>query len=631
MKATLFILSFSALFSISVLGQSSQLLIPLNIKKAIDKGTRTYEGKPGENYWQNKSVYKINAEVLPDSSMLIGEEEITYYNNSPDSLNQIVIRLYQDITKYGAIRDWYVNKSYLNDGVKINYIIFEGDTLDISSKSRTVLRASTNLFINPPKKISPQSSIKLIISWEFEIPKEFRVRMGNYGNGNLYIAYWYPQIAVYDDIDGWDRIDYSGSVEFYNDFSDYDVNIKVPNGMVVWATGELQNAKEMLRDDIYYKYKKAKLSDETVRIIEPADYKKGFVTSNNNFNVWHFKAKNVSDFTFATSKSFNWDGASLIVDKETGRRSLVNAVYEDGAIHYDEAAQYSRSTIEYLSHELPGFPYPYSHTTTYCNGSRGGGMESPMMANNGAPASLAGHIGLLFHEIAHNYFPFIMGNNERKYAWMDEGWATFLPTDVVQRYVPDNDYKRQRIASYAKVAGTEKDLPLITPSYSVKTDTRLGFYNRPAIALYELIELIGEDKFKEASLEYMFRWEGKHPIPHDFFFTFNEIAGEDLTWFWKPWFYEFGYPDLAVTNVEINEEVVTATIKKVGNIPTRALVIFVFEDGTIKTVSKSARVWENGNDETLIKIETSKKVKNVFLENKYIPDSVEENDFFTLE
>ena len=628
-KVMVFICVFN-LITISLLGQTSELFIPLNIQKAIDNGTRSLDGKPGQNYWQNKSVYKITAELLPDSSYLVGEEEITYYNNSPDSLRQIIIRLYQDIYKVGAVRDWYFGQAGLNDGVKLNYIVINEDTLDTSPRSNDIRRGSTNLAVYPKEKIAPNSITKLRIGWEFEISEKRPIRMGNYGNGNFYVAYWYPQIAVYDDIDGWDRVEYSGSVEFYNDFSDFDVKIKVPAGMVVWATGELQNSKELLREDIYKKYEEAKVSDETIRIIDQDDYKKGLVTANNEFNDWHFKADNVTDFTFATSKSFNWDGASVIVDKSTGRRSLTDVIYKDSTIHYNEGAQYARATIEYLSHEIPGYPYPYSHATSYSNGNRGGGMESPMMANNGAPKNRASHIGLVFHEISHNYFPFMMGTNERKYAFMDEGWAAFLPTEIVEKYEPESNYKVNRIKSYAKAAGTEKDLPLVTPSYSVKTDGRLAFYNRPSVAYYELMELLGKDLFKKSLLEFINRWVGKHPIPQDFFCTINDVAGENLNWFWKPWFYEFGYPDLSVTNVEVNENNIKATIKKVGNIPTRALVIFVFEDGTIQSVSKSAREWKNRLDEIVVTLETSKKVKNVFLENKYIPDSVEENDYFII-
>lgn len=616
-------------FSSINLSQNSNLYIPLNIQKAIEKGTRSYNGEPGKNYWQNKSIYKIKAEVLPDSSYLIGDEVITYSNNSPDTLSQIVIRLYQDIGKVGALRDWYIGEKGFNSGVKLNYFIVNDDTLDVSPESKEIKRGSTNLFVKLNNPLVPKTTINVRIGWEFEISKEFKIRMGNYGNGNLYVAYWYPEIAVYDDIDGWDKIDYQGSVEFYNDFSDFDISLKVPSGYVIWGTGDLKNAKDVLREDIYEKYQKAKRSNETINIISQKDYENGIVTAQNKFNTWHFAADNVTSVAFAMSKSFNWDGASVEVDKKTGRRVLTDAAYPDSVLHWNNAAQYARASIEYMSTKLPGYPFPYSHATSYCNGSRGGGMESPMMANDGAPKGKGRHVGLIFHELAHNYFPFIMGTNERKYAWMDEGWASFLPTVIVNKYVPDYDYLKNGIRFLSMSIGNEAELPPIIPSYSYKSKyARTGFYTRPATAYYELKELLGEVTFKKALLEYMKRWNGKHPIPIDFFQTFNDVTGEDLSWFWNPWFYEFGYPDLAIKNAENSNGYVKATIEKIGNIPTRVIINIEFDDGTIKTINKSSRIWSDGKKEFNIRLDTDKKAVKITLGNKYIVDAVKDNNVF---
>ncbi len=629
MRIIISVFVFLFLINNKNLAQNTKLYIPLNIQKAIDSGTRSNNGKPGINYWQNKSEYKINAEILPDSGYLIGNEVIAYHNNSPDTLNNIVIRIYQDIAKIGAVRDWYIGMEGLNKEVKINYLIISDDTLDLSPKSKNVKRGSTNLSVRLNKPLAPKANVEIKIGWEFKIPKKFKIRMGDYGNGNLYVAYWYPEVAVYDDIDGWDRLDYQGSVEFYNDFSDFDISLKVPAGYVLWVTGDLQNAKEVLREDIYNKYKKAQQSDETVNIITQQDYEKGIVTSSNEFNTWHFIAKNVTSAAFAMSNSYNWDGASVEVDNKTGRRVLTDAVYPDSTIHWDSTAQYARSTIEYLSTELPGYPYPYSHATSYCNGRRGGGMESPMMANDGAPQEKSRHIGLIFHEIAHNYFPFIMGTNERKYAWMDEGWASFFPREVVNKYVPEADYGKYFVTSLSKSIGNESELPPIVPSYSYKGRySRIGFYTRPATAYYELKELLGNKLFKKALLEYMNRWNGKHPIPIDFFNTFNDAAGEDLSWFWNPWFYEFGYPDLAVTEAENGNGFVTAKIKKIGNIPTRVNITFEFEDGTTKIIKKSSRVWSEGKKEFNIRLDTKKRVVKITVGNDYIVDAVKENNVY---
>jgi len=616
-------------FTLQIVAQNSKLYIPLNVQKAYETNTRSYDGKPGENYWQNKSQYEITAKILPGSSYLIGDEVVTYFNNSPDTLKFIVIRLYQDILKKGASRDWYTNPSGLTKGVKINYLQIDSDSVDVSSKSKMVTRTSTNMIVKLSEYLPPNSKLEIRIGWEFSIHEKLKIRMGNYGNGTLFLSYWYPQISVYDDIDKWDMIDYKGIVEFYNDFSDFDVRIQTPKEYLVWATGDLNNAKEIFRDDIYKKYELAKSSDETINIITQDDYKKGNITNSSNKNIWKFSTKNASDFSFALSKKFNWDGASVEVDSKTKRRVLTDVVFPDSTIHWDQGAQFARASIDYLSHELPGYPYPYSHATSFCNGNRSGGMETPMMANNGAPLKKERLVGLIFHELTHSYFPFHMGTNERKYAWMDEGWASFFPREVVERIVPSYDYWKGRSVTYSKNAGKESELPPIVPSYSYKGSyIRTGFYNRPANAYRELELLLGRDLFKKALLEYMDRWNEKHPIPQDFFFTFNDVVGEDLTWFWNPWFYEFGYPDLAISNATQNDKNISVEITKLGNIPTRVLVTLEFEDGTKETIEKSARVWKDGNETLTVKLENSKKVKSVEVGNIYIPDSVKENNVF---
>ena len=620
---------FTIFFISQIHSQQISIYTPFEIQNAIKNETRTLTGIPGKNYWQNKSNYNISVEVNTETGLLTGEEKIKYFNNSPDSLDRIVIRLYQDIAKTNASRNWFVNAKYLNEGVELKELKINNKNYDLSDTSKSVFRGSTNLSVKLDEILYSKSELNIEVKWQFVIPKDFKLRMGNYGNGNFFVAYWYPQIAVYDDIDGWDTHDYQGTVEFYNDFNNYNVQLKIPAGYTAWATGELQNADKVLRKDIFEKYEKAKISDETIRIITPEDYNKGLVTSDNVINIWNFKADNVTDFSFALSNSYNWDGASVVVDDKTGRRALSDVVYNNGTIHYDKAAEYSRESLKYLSHQIPGFSYPYSHVTSFCNGGKSGGMETPMMANDGAPEKLENHIGLIFHEIAHNYFPFMMGTNERKYAWMDEGWASFLPKDVVDKYVPEYDYLKNRVNGFEMTAGYESELPPMVVSYSYLTDySRTGFYDRPSVAYYQLKELLGNELFKDAIYEYIDKWNGKHPVPLDFFNIINEAAKEDLSWFWKPWFYEFGYPDLAIENVEILNGKISTKVAKKGNIPTNVKVIFEFEDGTNETVEKSACVWKGGNNSINVNIESNKKLSKVTVGDKHIPDSVKGNDVY---
>ncbi|MFH1197974.1 MAG: M1 family metallopeptidase [bacterium] len=626
-KALLSLNLIALIITGSVFSQTQNLYMPLDIKKAYDNGTRSYDGKPGINYWQNKSDYKIKATLLPDSSKLIGQEEITYFNNSPDTLKNITIRLYPDILKKGAARDWYIGPAELHDGVDISLLIIDGDTLNVRDRSSGVFRGSTNIFVRLKNPIPPNGKSKLSINWSFYIPQILKVRMGNYGNGEFFVAYWYPQISVYDDIDGWDNLDYEGSVEFYNDLNNYDFEITLPGRFVVWATGELKNQEEVFQPGIIEKINAAQKSDFPVNIISADDFKNNSVTLNNEENTWKFIAENVADVSFCISDGHVWDAAS--VEVEPGRRVLTSAVYADSTIHWNEAAKFAYETIKYMSFELPGYPYPYPQTTSFCNGNRGGGMETPMMANDGAPEERASSIGLVFHEISHTYFPFFMGTNERKYAWMDEGWATFFPRDVVKSFEPDHDAIERITREYERNAGKEAELPPMVLSYSNTTDYgRTAIYNRPALAYYALKELLGADLFKAALREYMNRWRLKHPIPYDFFYTFNDVAKEDLSWFWKPWFFEYGYPDLAIKDVSFENDEIKIIVQKPGNIPVPVKLKILFEDGAEQELNESARIWKDGKSETVLTYTTSKTVKKIVLGNELIPDANKKDNLF---
>lgn len=632
LRTVLFFVVFISIFNSVFAQKDSKLYIPRNVLSSYESGIRNYNGMPGKSYWQNHSDYKINVELLPDSSMIRGEEIVTYYNDSPDSLSRLVMRLYQNIMRESAIRDFPINSGMFTGGVKLEYLIINGDSLDISESSKEVRNHSTNLLVRLPRKLAPGGTLELKTKWSFKMPENGGIRMGNYGDGDFFIAYWYPQIAVFDDVDGWDMIQYQGIVEFYNDFSNFDVNITVPGKYTVWATGELQNADKVYQPEIVDRYNMAKTSDETIHIITAADRKNNKVTANNDKNTWHFIAKNVTDFSFAASKNYSWDAASIEVEPETGRRVLTGAVGPEDYKFFGEAAQIARKTIEYMSFELPGYPYPYSHTTTFFNKNRGGGMETPMMANDGQPKSRPRFIGLVFHEIAHTYFPFFMGINERKYAWMDEGWASFFPQETVDKLEPEYDYLKKNVRSYEYAAGMESELPPMVVSYSNRTPfLRTAFYSRPANAYRELMHLLGRDLFRKALREYVSRWNSKHPLPYDFFFTFNDVAGEDLSWFWKPWFFEFGYPDLGIKKVEINGKEIETVIEKTGNIPTRIEITFEFSDGTKDVTKLSARTWKNSTGKVRIKYVTEKKLKKIVLGNKHIPDSNRNNNVYSVD
>lgn len=617
------------LFTLKLNAQNPEVYLPKEYRSALENETRSLTGLPGPNYWQNSSDYEINAEVIPDSNLLKGTEKITYYNNSPDSLYKIVVRLYQNILKPEVNRDWQIKADEMTEGMVIKLLVVNEDTLISGSINKGVFTSNTNMEVRPCDPVPPDGSVELEIVWEFQIAKKNIVRMGDYGDGNMFIAYWYPQIAVYDDIDGWDMINYGGSVEFYNDFNNYEFSVTLPGNYVMWATGDLQNADDVYQQSVIEKLTRAKSSDETVTIYTGQDHENNSVTINNDKNTWQFAAENVCDISFCISDNYTWDAAS--VEVEPGRRVLTTAVYQDSTINFEFGAEDARTTIEYLSKEIPGFPYPYSHATVFSNGRRGGGMETPMMANNGAPAERMRFFGLVFHEIAHTYFPFIIGANERKYAWMDEGWASFLPTELEDRIDPDYNSFTRRTWSYENAAGEEAEFPPMLLSYSnTGKHKRTAHYNRPAIAYNALLVLLGRDIFQKAILEYFERWSYKHPLPYDFFNTIQEVAEEDLAWFWNPWFAEYGYPDLSLESVRQDGSDIKITVEKIGNIPTIIDLRLVFEDKSEEHITESARAWKDGKKKIVLNHSSNKKLVAIGLDNERVPDSDRSNNYIDL-
>ena len=595
-----------------------ELYMPLNIKKAYENGTRNYDGTPGPNYWQNSSDYKIKAEIDPERKMLYGSETITYYNNSPDSLKTLVIRLYQDIFKIGNSRDFSAKKEAINDGMNLSKIIVNGKEVNTSS-AIAKKRLGTNLLLILDEPVPPQTEIDLAFDWDFIIPHKTTVRMGAYDSTSFFIGYWFPQMAVYDDIDGWDRNDYGGQQEFYNDFSNFEVEIKVPNTYAVWSTGVLQNPTELLTQKTLDRFNSAHNTDQVVRIVTEEDLREGNNFNNSStHNVWKYKANNVPDFTFALSDHYLWDAVTTIVDSLTERTVFIQAAYKVDSKDFYDVVDISKHSIEFFSFEFPAVSFPYPSLTVF-NGS--GGMEFPMMINDGSTSTLAGTVGVTSHEIAHTYFPFYMGTNERKYAFMDEGWAVMLPYDFQERVVEGNDPRKSHTIRYQYLAGTEQDMPLIVPSVNlIGVAYRLSAYSRPSVAYEILRDMLGDDLFLKGLHTFMERWNGKHPIPYDLFYSFNNGTGKDLNWYWKSWFFDFGYPDLSITQVEIDGIDISITIKKEGNIPIPIKLTLIYSEGSESVVYNDASVWSDGKDEIIITEKTTNMIKMIKLGDAHIPD-----------
>ena len=617
------------LFTVSNIFAQSSLYIPRDVKKAYVNGTRNYDGIPGKNYWQNSANYKIFVEVVPQEKLLRGKETIRYFNNSPDTLKNLVFRLYQNIFQKGAPRDFNIDKRDLHDGMKIQKLKIQGleysaDTSKSVTINATVMRVSLDKFC-PPK-----STISVLVEWECVLPSVTAIRMGVYDSTTAMVAYWYPQISVYDDVEGWDEDQYTGSQEFYNDFNNYEISIEAPNTFCVWATGELQNAESVLAPHIYKRLKKAESSEEVVKIIRNVDLGKENYSVFEPTNKWKYTADNVTDFAFAYSDHYLWDAVTAVVDSATMRKTLISAAYNPKSEDFYEVASIAKQIIQSYSFSFPAIPFPYPRMTVF-NGQ--GGMEFPMMVNDGSSKERSGTVYLTAHEIGHTYFPFYMGTNERKYAFMDEGWASILPLDLLPVIEPSASNRAKNLADgFSRSVGREDELPQIVPSSNLRGygTYRVSAYTRPAEAYTFLRDALGNENFLKGLHEYVKRWNGKHPIPYDFYYSFETILKQDLSWFWKPWFFEFGYPDLAIKSISIKKNKARITIEKIGSMPVPIALKLFYKNGTSKDYYENTSSWKDGKTVKIFTLKLDDKLSKVELGQDRIPDVDKTNNFFEM-
>jgi len=611
------------LFSLISLLGFSQTDLPANksFSEAMAKETRTIKGIPGKNYWQNSASYDIEVEIIPSEKKLIGAETITYQNNSPDSLKYIVFHVFQNLYKKGSQRDAPVHPDDITDGVTI-------DNLKIQNKVIADFKTrGTLLYVKLEEPIVPSESINIELSWSFFIPAKSDIRMGGKDESSFFLGQWYPKIAVYDDLDGWDWNIHTGGQEFYYDLGDYKYTVKVPKGYMVWGSGMLQNAETVLSKNIYAKYLQAQKSDSIISIVGSDDYDAGAAITQSN--VWEFQADGVADVAFGLSNHFLWDGTSLsgVSDKNI----FVEAAYPPKAKDFTEVALLAKKSVHYFSTELPGYPFPFPKMTVF-NGTNGNsGMEYTMIVNNPSADNRGRTVDVTAHEIAHNYFPYYVLTNETKHAWMDEAFASMIP----YKYQLENGPTLSRLIRSVKHTSdyANTDMNVASNTISVQLKDQVSYFNnyeKPAVALYVLQDMLGEKLFKECLLSYIDVWKAKHPTPLDFFNLINEVSQKNLNWFWKSWFYENGHPDLMIHQVEQNKTGYELTINKIGALPVPIVLNVIFNDESTAVFYHSAAIWQDKNT-MVIPIETNKKIKSLKLGNEYIPDTDSKNNIFPVE
>lgn len=613
MKAISTILAIALVSTISS-AQNSKLYEIIEFRNAIMNETRTGFGEPGTKYWQNYSDYSLEAYIDISENILHGNGSITYHNNSPVTLKDLHIRLYQDLYKTGSARNFPSAVSDIHNGTYIDSLSINGRQyvqLNKPVNNMIVTRSCTDLCIQLTDSIMPGGSCVIGLGWNFIMPSApWPRRLGRYSD-DFFLAQWYPQIAVFDDIFGWDQSCHYGIQEFYNDFNNYDVTIKVPDGYIVWATGEGVNLADVLSESTVKNLKSARNSDTSVTIMNSGDHKTDTVKE----NKWHFTADHVPDFAFAAATNYVWEGTSVTVDPKTGRKVLVDIVYPSESSLPLNTLQAARDGILWASESFPGVPYPYSHATSFFHDLPNDvSMEFPMITNDNIYPDPGEHKATVVHELFHGYMPFFMGFNETIFGWMDEGWVTFLEN----RYTDDGySYFESGVANYSEIAGSIYDRPLFTASIdnAINNQHYLSYF-KPAFNLMLLEELMGEEAFANATKDFMETWNGKHPTPYDFFNTFNKYAGKDINWFWKACYFEYGYADLSIKSVNMNEVIV----ERKGNIPVSIKLEITYGDNSKESVYHNPSVWETGGTDYIVSLKSNKAISRITLGDRLTPD-----------
>lgn len=608
---TLLILCSGTAFS------QSDLYIPRDIKKAYTNGTRSMDGQPGKNYWQNRATYTINIDAQPPSRNIKGSEDIMYVNNSPDTLPGIVIKLFLNIHKPGVARDRAALANYLTSGMHI-------DGYKLNDKSMTWPDdpyEGTWQRIKLDKPLLPHDSVKLSLDWHYEISLQSG-REGMIDSTTYFLAYFYPRVAVFDDYNGWDRMNFTDGKEFYSDFNNYTVNINVPKNYIVWGTGTLQQPEIVLQPEYAKRLASSFTSDKTIHVATKTELDAKKVTTQNAVNRWQFKAVNIPDMAFGISDHFVWDAGSVIVDDATKRRASVQAAYNDTATDYHSMVEFGKHSLKWLSHNWPGIAYPYEKTTIFHGYA---GMEYPMMANDETYEDTVFSRFVAEHEIAHTYMPFYMGINETRYGFMDEGWATTFELLIGREDLgvekADELFRQFRIDGWINSPSQEQDLPIITPGNNL-TGGGLGNneYGKASLGYLAVKDLLGDALFKKCLHAYMNRWNGKHPVPWDFFYTFNNVSDNNLNWFWSNWFFSNNYIDLSLKAATKTIGGYNVIIENIGGMPAPFDVAITYKDGSTANVHQSPAIWKDQKS-GVVKVNTTKDVQSIKLDGGIFMDA----------
>ncbi|RAJ82322.1 hypothetical protein CLV59_104548 [Chitinophaga dinghuensis] len=600
---------------------------------------RSADGSPGPKYWQNQADYNIQATLDTVSHRITGVVTISYKNNSPQPLSFLWLQLDQNRFRKDSRGNATITPGGARFAVKDFTNGYELKSVEIAANGKNsaanYLVDDTRMQVRLTSPLQPGASIQLKISYSFLIPAYGIDRSGRMESRNGWVyemAQWYPRMAVYDDVLGWNNLPYLGGAEFYLEYGNFDYTITAPANMIVAGSGELMNPTQALSAKEQAQLAKAKNSDATVMIRDSADLKT--TKSLTGTRTWHFICKDSRDVAWAASAAFIWDAARM--NLPSGKKALAQSVYlaeNAGKDGWGRSTEYVKGCIELYSDKW--FPYTYPVATNVAGNV--GGMEYPGIVFCSWRAKENGLWGVTNHEFGHNWFPMIVGSNERKYAWMDEGFNTFINGISTKGFHNGEYYTPSTIQRQApKVFPHDEETILNTPDVLGLNYLGVGAYYKPAMGLNLLRdEILGKERFDYAFREYIHRWAFKHPTPYDFFRSMENASGEDLSWFWRGWFFNDWKMDQAITKVEyINNDPskgVNITIENKGKLPMPVIVAIKQENGQRDTVHLPVEVWQRGSTWSFDFPSTSKLLKVQLDPEGRLPDLDKSNNEWNAE
>lgn len=600
---------------------------------------RSASGKPGPAYWQNAASYTIKARLDDKLDRIKGSVQIIYTNNSPEDLDFVWLQLDQNLfnndsrgqatiplsdSRYGSSSanfegGYKLSNIQVNNQPNSNYIITD-----------------TRMRINLDKPLKAKGGqVTLQMNFEFAIPEDGADRTGilQRADGKIYaVAQWYPRVAVFDDILGWNTQPYTGPGEFYCEFGDYNVEITAPANHIVVFGGELLNPSEVWTAAQLERYNKAQQSNETVIIRSQKEVNDKSSRPNKQELTWKYRLNNARDVAWASSSAFIIDGAKI--NLPNGKSALALSAYSkesNGGNAWERSTEYTKAAIEHYSKKWYAYPYPVAVNVA----SNVGGMEYPAISFCGHNAKAANLWGVTDHEFGHNWFPMIVGSNERLHGWMDEGFNTFINNISTQAFNKgEYNIKYGAKNSFTKALFNPALEPVISSPQNMK-ERNIGYlvYYKPAYALQLLREeIIGPERFDQAFRQYIANWAYKHPAPNDFFRTIENETGESLNWFWRGMFQYNWQMDQEIAEVRYVEldpnKGVLITVNNLGKLPMPIEVELIGISGKKTTVKLPVEIWERNKSWTF-KVNTTEELKEVKLDPRNVyPDSNPDNNIW---